>query len=490
MLEALPASQWNTNTAAHLMNRAGFGGSPQDIENLRLMGLDHAVSWFVDYEKINDPTPPPDWAHPDSNFLVQRDAIRNAADEDTRRILQQAQNQEENTQIADLRYWWLRRMAMGPRPFLEKMTLFWHGHFATSFEKVRTPYFLWVQNETLRQYATSRFNQLLVAVSEDPAMLRYLDGAYSNKHHPNENFAREVMELFTLGEGHYTEHDIQEAARAYTGWGLDTDKVHYQYHPGNHDDGPKTIFGQTGNYNGEDVLNMICAQPQCAKFISEKIWRFFVQDQPPQPIVDALAANFQKSGMDIKQLMRTVFRSKEFYAPEVVRAQIKSPVQWLIAATHQLQSPLPPQPMSLGILLLLGQELFQPPNVKGWDGGIAWITTNNLLNRYNFAAALVEGDRVPQPGLQGTERNIMNAAAEDGLAEIAPANVNALFTPADLSAPDIFLDALQARFLNGQLKPQRLDPIQDFLRTKSPIEETDIRKSIRLMMCTPEYQLT
>jgi uncharacterized protein (DUF1800 family) len=490
MLEPLPANQWNATTAAHLVNRAGFGGSPQDIENLHQMGPDKAVSWFVDYEKTPDPTAPPDWAHPDPDLMARRDAIEKAADPETKRQLRQQQDAEIRTQMADLRYWWLRRMALGPRPFQEKMTLFWHGHFATSFEKVRMPYFLWMQNEVFRQNATANFSQMLIAVSEDPAMLRYLDGANSNKSHPNENFAREVMELFTLGEGHYTEQDIQQAAKAYTGWGLDHDQVRFEYHRGNHDPGPKTIFGQTGNFTGEDVLNMICAQPRCAEYISEKLWRFFVQDQPPQPIVQALAAQFQKSNLDVKALMRTIFLSKEFYAPDVVRSQIKSPVQWLIAATHQLQAPLPTQPMSLVMLSLLGQELFQPPNVKGWDGGIAWITTNNLLNRYNFAAALVEGDRVPLPSLDGQVKGMMNSISEDGLMSTGPTNVSSLFTTIDFASADSFLNALQERFINTDLKPQRLEPLRDFLKTRSPIEEADVRKAIRLIMCTPEYQLT
>jgi len=490
MLEPLPGSQWNTATAAHLMNRAGFGGSPQDIENLRQMGLGKAVSWFVDYERIPDDTPAPDWAHPDPDIIARREAIRGAADPETRRMLQQQQNQDENSEMADLRYWWVRRMALGPRPFQEKMTLFWHGHFATSFEKVRMPYFLWLQNETFRQNATGNFNQLLIAASEDPAMLNYLDGARSNKRAPNENFAREVMELFTLGEGHYTEQDIQQAAKAYTGWGFAKDRLHYEYHRYNHDDGPKTIFGQTGNYTGEDVLNMICDKPECAQFIAKKLWRFFVQDQPPQPVVDALATEFHGHGMDLKHLIRVIFLSREFYAPEVIRSQIKSPVQWLIASMHQLQAPVPTQPMTLVMLLQLGQELFNPPNVKGWDGGIAWITTNNLLDRYNFAAALVEGDRVPLPGLLGQMKGLMNTVAEDGLLQLSPADVSTLFTPADLSTPDGFLEALQTRFLNAELKPQRLASLSDFLKSRSPLEESDIRKAIRLIMCTPEYQLT
>jgi uncharacterized protein (DUF1800 family) len=490
MLEQLPANQWNTATAAHLMNRAGFGGSPEDIENLRKMGLNRAVSWFVDYERVPDNTPAPDWAQPDAEVIARREAIRNAADPETRRMLQQQQNQEQYSQMADLRYWWVRRMALGPRPFQEKMTLFWHGHFATSFDKVQMPYFIWLQNETLRQNATGSFNQLLIAVAEDPAMLNYLDGARSNKKAPNENFAREVMELFTLGEGHYTEQDIQQAAKAYTGWGFSKDRLHYEYHRFNHDEGPKTVFGQTGNFSGEDVLNMICAKPECSQFLAKKIWRFFAQDEPPQPIIDALAAKFHDGGLDLKQLMNVIFRAKEFYAPDVIRSQIKSPVQWLIANTRQLQAPLPTQPMTLVMLRQLGQELFNPPNVKGWDGGIAWITTNNLLDRYNYAAALVEGDRVPLPSLMGQMRGVLSTMAEDGLLQLSPVDVSSLFTPFDLSNPDAFLQALQARFLNAELQPGRLASLTDFLKNRSPIEEADIRKSIRLVMSTPEYQLT
>jgi uncharacterized protein (DUF1800 family) len=490
MLEPLPGNQWNTTTAAHLMNRAGFGGSPADIENLRQVGLGKAVSWFVDYDRIPDDTPAPDWAQPDPTLIARREAIRNAADLETRRMLQQQQYQEQYSRMADLRYWWLRRMALGSRPFQEKMTLFWHGHFATSFEKVQMPYFLWLQNETLRQNATGNFNQLLIAVAEDPAMLNYLDGARSNKKAPNENFAREVMELFTLGEGNYTEQDIQQAAKAYTGWGIAKDRLHYEYHRNNHDDGPKTIFGLTGNFSGEDVLNMICDKPECAKFIAKKIWRFFAQDEPPQPLVEALATEFHNHGMDLKHLMNVIFHSREFYAPDVIRSQIKSPVQWLIASAHQLQSPLPTQPMSLAMLRQLGQELFNPPNVKGWDGGIAWITTNNLLDRYNFAAALIEGDKVPLPGLMGQMKGIMNTMGEDGLLQLSPADIGPLFSPADLSNPDSFLAALQARFLNGELKGQRLASLTDFLKSRSPLEEPDIRKAIRLIMSTPEYQLT
>lgn len=490
MLDQLPGNQWNKATAAHLMNRAGFGGSPAAIENLHSLGMNGAVSWFLNYDKITDDTPAPDWAQPDPEMAARKEAIRKSADPETKRMLDQQMYQTENAEMAELRYWWLRRMALGPRPFQEKMTLFWHGHFATSFEKVRSPYFLWLQNDTFRQNATGNFNQLLIAVAEDPAMLVYLDGAQSHKSHPNENFAREVMELFTLGEGNYTEQDIQQAAKAYTGWGLSKDQQHYQYHPGNHDDGPKTVFGQTGNYSGEDVLNLICDKPQCSHFIAERLWRFFAQDNPPPECVEALADVLHKSGMDIRHTMSTLFRSKEFYSAATMRAQIKSPVQWLIQAVHQLEAPLPTQPMSLVMLRQLGQELFQPPNVKGWDGGIAWITTNNLLDRYNYAAALVEGNRVPLPGLQGQMRSLLNNVSPDGLLQIGPADVTVLFSAVDLADTQNFLSALQERFLNADLKPQRQNVLAEFLKSRSPLEEADIRKAIRLIMCMPEYQLT
>jgi hypothetical protein len=189
--------------------------------------------------------------------------------------------------------------------------------------------------------------------------------------------------------------------------------------------------------------------------------------------------------------MNVVFRSQEFYDPAVIRAQIKSPVQWLVESCHQLESPLPTEAMALPILAALGQELFQPPNVKGWPGGITWITTNTLFDRYNFAAALVEGERVHIQSLEGRMHGVLNALQQpDGLLEINPANVGALFTQVELSTGGQFLDALQARFLNGKLAPPRLEPLQAFLKDKLPIAEEDIRKCVRLIMSTPEYQLT
>ena len=494
MLEPLPASAWNETTAAHLINRAGFGGNPRDVADLHKMGMNRAVSYFVDYEKVPDPTPRPSWAYPDPDY-EEEGAVRHLADAthdvEAHKAFINEYFLNRRIQNAELTYWWLRRMALGPRPFQEKMTLFWHGHFPSDNDKVGSNYFLWLQNETLRQNALGNFGDLLLAVAQDPAMLIYLDGVQSHKGHPNENFAREVMELFALGEGNYTENDIKEAAKAYTGWGFSHDQQHFEFHPRDHDTGPKTVFGQTANYTGEELIAVIANRPECARFIANKVWRFFVQDEPPPALVDALGQDFHSHGMELKHLMNVVFRSREFYAPEVIRAQIKSPVQWLMEAVHQLETALPTMAMCLAMLNVLGEEIFRPPNVKGWPGGVGWITTGNLLDRYNFAAALVEGKRVPLPVLEGQMRSIMSSVDEvNGFMEISPANVTSLFTAEEMSSTDRFLTALQSRFLNGVLRPARLDPLRDFLKTRSPLQEEDIRKSVRLVMSTPEYQLT
>jgi uncharacterized protein (DUF1800 family) len=237
----MPTNRWDVIAAAHLLNRAGFGGPPAEITRLVALGPAQAVSYFVDYERLPDSTPNPAWAEPDPERAERLKAARDASPED-RRKMQQEMQKNQRERIIELRAWWLRRMASGPRPLQEKMTLFWHGHFATSAEKVRDAYLMWRQNDLFRRMATGNWLEMLVAVAKDPAMLIWLDQAQSRKEHPNENFAREVMELFTLGEGHYTERDVTEAARALTGWSYDRQDEDFIARPMWHDRGAKTIF--------------------------------------------------------------------------------------------------------------------------------------------------------------------------------------------------------------------------------------------------------
>ena len=495
MLKPLSSDQWNFAAAAHLLNRAGFGGSPADIQKLCDLGPDKAVSYLLDYEYIHDPTTDPNWAQPNPEEILQfRNAIRDATTPEQKKQLQQEQQQLIQRRMQELRGWWLQRMARGPRPFQEKMVLFWHGHFATSVEKVRNPYYMWRQNELFRRLATGNWQQLLTDAGQDPAMLVWLDQAQSRKDHPNENFAREVMELFALGEGHYTEHDIGEAARALTGWSLEPQEQKYIYRPFIHDNGDKTIFGQTGNFDGDDFIAMIIAQPQSAKFITAKIWNYFAGSEPSPELSKALAANFRANGNNFKPFLRVMFRSEEFYAPDIVRNQVKSPVQWLVNSVRVLECDLPPTLVSWGMLRQLGQDIFAPPNVKGWDGGITWITTNSLLTRYNDAQALVEGQL---PAFTAADFARKAGGAGGGKAmkalqrvRMGGVDVEKILTPEQRADKPTIVAALENRLFQTTLNSDQEQTLREFLDSKTKMSNADIVTTIRLMMSTPEYQVT
>jgi len=480
--------------AAHLLNRAGFGGPPAEIQSLAGLGHDQAVSSLIDYEKISDPTLNPDWAKPDPARQLQiRDTNRTGTPEQ-KKALQQEQNQLQQRDMLELRGWWLQRMAHGPRPFQEKMALFWHGHFATSVDKVRDGYYMWRQNELFRRLATGNWQQLLTEAGKDPAMLIWLDQAQSQKAHPNENYARENMELFSLGEGHYTEKDVTEAARSYTGWSLDRLNQKYIYRPGLHDNSDKTFLGRTGNLNGDDVIAQIIAQPQAAKFITAKIWNYFAGQPPSDKLNESLAAVLRLHGNNLKPMLRVMFRSEEFYGGDIVRNQVKSPVQWLVGSVRVLESDLPPALVSWGMLRQLGQDLFAPPNVKGWDGGITWITTNTLLTRYNDAQSLVQGTLPPlnagdfakKPGGAGGQRamKILQRVRMGGV------NVEKILTPEERENKNSLVASLQHRLLQTTLDGEQEKALEEFLDAKEQLNDADILTATRLIMSTPEYQVT
>jgi uncharacterized protein (DUF1800 family) len=491
MLKPLASDHWSFTTAAHLLNRAGFGGPPGQITRLAMLGPARAVSQLVDFEGIPEPTPDPLWAKPDSERAERLKAARQASSEERQKMQREEQQTERERMIA-LRGWWLQRMATGTRPLQEKMTLFWHGHFATSAEKVRDAYLMWRQNDLFRRLGMGNWSELLIEVAKDPAMLIWLDQAQSRKEHPNENFAREVMELFTLGEGHYTEQDITEAARALTGWSYERPTQDFIARPMWHDRGSKTIFGQSGFFNGEDFLGMVVAQPQAGRFITAKLWNFFAGEWPSEELVTALAATFRNGGDYFKPLLRTMFLSEEFYAPTIIRNQVKSPVQWLVGSVRMLERPLPPPLVCLGLTRNLGQDLFAPPNVKGWDGGLSWITTNTLLARYNEAATLVQGEM--QPAVAGTNPKRPNAgkqlARRLSQIRVGGADVNKLFTEKERTDTDALIPALERRLLQAKLKPEQEKVLRDYLDGQPQLDEGAILNAIRLVMSTPEYQVT
>lgn len=467
------------------------------------MGLDAAVSSFVDYENVPDRTPNPSWAKPDperaekaKEVMALRRKLRDGATEAERkefeakaRELMRDQMRSQMQHIVELRRWWLDRMAAGPRPLLEKLTLFWHGHFATSTQKVRDAYLMWQQNETFRRNAAGNWLTMLTEVTKDPAMLIWLDQTQSRKAHPNENYAREVMELFTLGEGHYTETDVTEAARAFTGLTYDRLNQIFTYRPLIHDPGTKTVLGKTGRLTYSDVLEQIVAHPQSARFITARLWTFFAGQTPSEELTTALAAVFRDHGNNFKPLLQAMFRSQEFYDPSLIRNQVKSPVQWLVGTIRTLERELPPAIFASNLLQNLGQDLFTPPNVKGWDGGLSWITTNNLLARYNYAEMLVFGTAKlnfngGNKGFKFIENrfNRMNVKA-------TPIEVKKLFTPDERNNKTALIAALEKRLLQSRLKPRQEQVLRDYLDSQSELDEHDILETIRLVMSTPEYQV-
>jgi hypothetical protein len=269
------------------------------------------------------------------------------------------------------------------------MTLFWHGHFTSGLREVKRAGLMHEQNGFLRTHALSDFRTLLRGISRDAAMLVYLDNGKNVKGRPNENYARELMELFTMGEGHYTEQDVREAARAFTGWA--SGPRGFVVQASRHDDGEKTFLGRTGQFDGDDIIEIILEQPATAEYLARKLWAFFVESEPDETIVQRLAETIRLTDYDLREAMRTILSSDAFYGPRARFALVKSPVELMAGTLRRLAIPPGDLRAANDVLRQMGQELFQPPNVKGWDGGRAWISTNTLFARYNAMSGVIRG---------------------------------------------------------------------------------------------------
>jgi uncharacterized protein (DUF1800 family) len=261
------------------------------------------------------------------------------------------------------------------------MVLFWHNHFVSSLQKVRSPVLMYRQHQLLRKHALGYFGDLLHEVAKDPAMVVYLDSASNRKGRPNENFAREVMELFTLGEGRYSEQDVKEAARAFTGWSIDQERGEFVFRQAAHDAGVKNILGSSGNFDGDAVLDLLLAQPQTAELVVRKLWREFVSLQPDTAEVTRIARMFRDNRYNIRVALRALLSSDVFYAQENRAALLKSPVDLIVGTLRQFRIETGEVTPFVNASRQLGQDLFAPPNVKGWPGGEAWINSATLLRR-------------------------------------------------------------------------------------------------------------
>jgi Protein of unknown function (DUF1800) len=404
-LTPIGAKDWNYDFAAHLMERAGFGGTPQEIQALSKLTPQQAINKLVRFEGtdasglpafdesgVHDPGLEP--------FPPSRPAVTDLAKEKGEalgikvkptgnRRLQPVVDEFfywlrasvlETNRVA---YWWANRMLASPRPLQEKMALFWHGHFASNEAKVRDYRKLLAQLELFQKMGTGNFRDLTVAVAQGPAMLSFLDAGVNVKGASNENFAREIMELFTMGVGHYTEKDIREAARAFTGWNYVDMK--FVVNKDQHDDGEKTFLGKTGNFDGTQVIDIIMQQPATADYIAGKIYRNFVRQDLSPELQKQLGAVLRDSHYEITPLLEKIFLSRDFYSPASVGTEIKGPVEFAVSTYHKLGlKSIPGVPDFNSVTGGLGQQLFSPPTVAGWAGGQSWITPGLLLERGNF----------------------------------------------------------------------------------------------------------
>ncbi len=411
---------------AHLLRRFGFGASEAEVAYYGQGGLRAAIDRLLHYESV------------DEGFSVDPNSLANA--------------KNNKLKIEAVQEWWLMRMVATRRPLQEKMTLFWHNHFATSSDKVTSPYMMLAQNQILRAGATGKFGDLLVGVSKDPAMLLWLDNQFNVKGHPNENFAREVMELFTMGIGHYTEHDIQEAARAFTGWGFGTRGRRQPKNQKNakntvfldrtdqHDSGIKDVLGNRGNFDGDDIIGILCGNPRASRFITQKAWEWFAYSNPDPELVERLAEPFYRNGMDIKLLVRSIMEAPEFYSDRAHRSIYKNPVDFAVATVRQLgfgAQPLNDQNYRLLVKLAtalrislkgMGMDILWPPDVSGWKGGSSWVTTATIVERIHWAQVLFDKAEVSVKKRQftlGTDASVL--FQRDGSPDAVAARLTSIF---------------------------------------------------------------
>ncbi|MDX2219600.1 MAG: DUF1800 domain-containing protein [Burkholderiales bacterium] len=391
--------------ARHLLNRTGFAASPADIDQFAKLTRAEAADRLLRSARREPVTPPPAWV---DEAILPPYKLRDLSPEE--RMKENRLNIERGI---ELREWWFRELLDTPSPLTEKMTIFWHNHFATSQQKVRYGQLMYRQNLTLRKHALGNFGQLLKDIARDPAMVVYLDSAQNRRGQPNENFAREVMELFTLGEGQYSENDIKEVARAFTGWSIDRDNGEFMFRRMAHDGGVKTVFGRTGRFDGNDVLDILLDRPQTAEFITTKLWKEFVSPTPDMEEVHRLARIFRNSRYDISVLMRAMLTSDAFYARENRATLVKSPVEFVVGTLKQFDIQTQYLRPFVFAAAGLGQNLMSPPNVKGWPGGDTWINSSSLLGRKQFLDRVFRANDMPLPPVPGDMVAMMRGAAGD-----------------------------------------------------------------------------
>lgn len=447
----------------HLLWRAGFGPGIEQVDDLKNKNIKTILNEILNEESFF----PIIYETPDIEQIEYNDPKANA---EQRREIQKV-NQKQNTEL-NLNF--LKKFTTSKEQLREKMAFFWHGHFAT---RINNPKFNKQLLNAIREKSLGNFKDLLFEVSRSPAMLSFLNNQQNKKHHPNENFAREVMELFTVGRGNYSEKDIREAARAFTGWGYDKEG-NFIERKKLHDEGAKTFLGKTGNFTGDDVLNIILEQKKTAEFITAKIYTFFVNEKPDLKIIKNLSEDFYQSGYDIKKLMTEIFSSSWFYDKKNIGNRIKSPTELFAGMMRMLPMEIQ-NPENITVYQkLLGQMLLYPPNVAGWPNGKSWIDSSTLMLRLQI------------PQIWSGLRPMEYSAKEDDDMDMGMKSREALNK--SFKNPNIMIDWMEVeKFLARKKAEDYLIVNSESLDMGTIIQFSDqsIKMNVINLMSTPEYQL-
>ncbi len=427
---------------AHLLRRTGFGGGPAEQAKFQAMGFEGAVQYLINYTQIDN-----------SALNAIQPNIRTSYSG----TVPSGQNEENN-----LATWWLNRMVATPRPLEEKMTLFWHNHFATAISKVQNGYLMYQQNEFLRANALGNFYDLLMGITSDGAMLVWLDGVENRKNNPNENYAREVMEVFSTGRGPYTQDDVTNGAKAFTGYSINSTGQGV-FIAANHDTSTKTYLGQSGNFGPQDIVDILVARPETATNLSTELFQFFGYPNPTPQTIQKLSAVYFDSGYSIRAMVESILTSPEFISNQAYLANVKSPTEYLVGGLRSLGATANPGNM-ISTTNNQGQLLFDPPSVFGWPIGMLWINTGSIMERYNFPLNIQTTSQNAASLLNPIQFFGNGASLDTGVQTIA----NTLFPD---GMPSEVLSVIQSSTANFT----------------NPTDMT--RNTVRLAMASPYYNL-
>ncbi len=496
-LRPIARKDFGYDQARHLLWRAGFGGTSAQVRYLADLGPERAVDILLNDDKSTYPEPSLDQFDRDlmrpatsEEAEAQRRARRERDEETLARLQEERQRRErlDRQQLRELQRWWLTRMIETSRPLEEKLTLFWHGHFATSYRGVEDSFHMYMQNLMFRTNGMGSFRDLLKGLIRDPAMLKYLNNDRSRKGKPNENLAREIMELFSLGLGNYSEDDIKEGARALTGYTFKDDD--FEFDQRNHDNGSKAILGHKGNLDGDEFVEAILSNPACAPFVVRRLYNFFVADVPPderggdsalptpqRAVLRNLSNELRSRNYFVKPVLKKLFLSEHFYSPAFLGQQIKSPAQLVVGSIRSLNTPVRDLNILLDAMDRMGQNLMMPPSVKGWDGGRAWVNTTTMFVRQNVLTYSLTGmstNRRGKPDAQYDPSHLLADIEGDDAAKRDAERV---------------VEHLLRQTL-GSVRSSAKEVCMDVMsKAKNPSDREAIVGTLLLITAMPEYQL-